>query len=303
MKRIFGLLLVLGVTAAGCGGDAPRREDDGGGIAALEEAEREKDGRPAPTRDTKKGTAKPRRVGTGEGTKKNRVTKVEANSRSEPVEPSTGGGANTGSSRRRSVAAAPIPSGTYQYATDGHMTISGSTSELPDRTTLTAQAPEGGEQRQLRDLRDREGNGTLTETRLLYRPEGVFVTYVKVTARFPGGLTDVREFKPAKPELVAPTNGAPGFARSFSMQGSGTRADVTVKAVRHENMNVGTSPVKALVVETKTTFSGSLEGEQNSVSWFWPKHVLVLKEEVQTDVRNGPIRLRSNYDAVLTRLP
>src|SRR3712207_4391807 len=114
------------------------------------------------------------------------------------------------------------------------------------------------------------------------------------------GVTGVQTC--ALPILVAPAGGGPGFNRSFTMQGSGTKAKVTITAHRWENVAVSGQEIRALMVETDIRFSGALEGYQRTISWFWPKHLLTLKEQVQTDVRNGPIRLQSTYQAQIQKV-
>lgn len=294
MKRLIGLLLLVTILTVSCGGDEPDDSTAGGGIAALDEKEDPSSTGRADDKG-KKGAGKKSR-GSASGTDE----KKSQDSESKESEESTGTARGKGAKRSSGPAAAtPIPAGRYEYATDGRTVVSGNASDLPDRTTLTAEAPKDGLQHQMRDLRDEDGNGTVTETHLLYRADGVYLTYVKVTSKFAGGLTDVREFKPSGAELIAPTGGAPGFKRSFSMQGSGTRADVVINALRNEKLKVRGSVTRTLVVATKITFSGSLEGEQRSTSWFDPKHVMMMKERVSTDVRNGPIRLQSDYEALL----
>ncbi|HEY7873538.1 MAG TPA: hypothetical protein VIG64_00285, partial [Actinomycetota bacterium] len=213
------------------------------------------------------------------------------------------GGKKSAPRRPQVAAPVPIPAGTHSYDTDGTTTVSGNTRRMPKSTTLTARGPRGDEQTQIRDLRDSDGNGTVVETRLLYREEGVYITYVKITASFPGGFTDVRELQPAKPELIAPTGAKPGASASFSMEGSGTRADVDVAAKRFEDVAVGGTNVRTLVIDTKIVFSGAIEGRQTSTSWFEGEHAMAVREAVATDVSSGPIRLQSQYQAQLTRLP
>lgn len=212
----------------------------------------------------------------------------------------TSPGADTSSA---SAAATPIPQGTYSYDTDGDVTISGGAPRpLPSTTTLTASGASGATQRSVRDLRDSEGMGTVTETDLVYQADGVYITRVKVTVNFPGGLTDVRELKADAPALIAPTGAGPGFSTNFVLKGSGTTADVSVKALRTEKLTIGGQQVETVVVETKIVFSGSLTGQQTSTSWVWPKHLLIAKEQVSSDVQNGPIRAVTNYEATLKSL-
>lgn len=308
MKRLVGTLLVLSLALAGC--SSPQGTERGNEIAALEGDEsKEKPagggkggGGPKGDAGTKK-KPQPKNGGGGGATGGGGGSAANGdggNGGGGGSQPSASGGGGGSTSQ---AAAAPIPAGEYEYATDGERTVSGNSEQLPDVTTLTAGAPANGVQRQTRDLRDSEGNGILTETDLLYRDGDVFLSYVKITARFQGGLTDVREFRPSRPQLIAPAGAGPGYARSFTMEGSGTRAKVTIRAHRYESVTVAGSPVRALLVQTGIAFTGALEGRQRSLSWFWPKHLLTLKERVDTDVRNGPIRLQSNYEATVKRLP
>jgi hypothetical protein len=306
VKKLNALLLALALAAAACGGSTPDEPAEEG-IAALEEdggedapeGEKDKGSKPGDGPAKKKdGGGKPKANGGGGGT-----SQPPASGGGSSGSSNNGGNGGSGGGTQTAAAPAPVPQGEHRYATQGQRTISGNTSELPETTTLTAGAPADGVQRQARDLRDSEGNGTLTETDLHYRPNGVFLSYVKVTSRFQGGITDVREFRLPQPQLIAPAGGGPGFSRAFTMQGSGTTAKVTVEAHRWEDVTVGGGKARALVVETDIRFSGALEGYQRSVSWFWPKHLIPLKEQVETDVRNGPIRLQSNYQAQIQRLP
>ena len=305
MKCTLAVLLTLVMTAAACGGDDPPESSRNDGISALEQEDggAGPDSSPGEDKDGAEGATKKRKdAGTG-GAAGNKSSRTKGSSRGTSEVSDDDAKMRGGRNAAQAAAAVPIPTGTHAYSTDGHTTISGNSNPMPTTTTLTAHAPQGGEQRQIRDLRDDDGNGMVTELRALYRPDGVFLTYVKVTSTFAGGFTDVREFTVPKPELIAPTGGRPSFTRTFTMRGSGTRADVTVRALRFERVAIGGSPERALVVESKIAFSGSLEGEQTSKSWFWPKHILVLKEQVRTDVTNGPVRYRNNYEAVLKQLP
>lgn len=305
MRRLVSMLLLLALAGSACAGPAAP-DDSGGGIAALE------DERSSSDRQKKDATKKDRGQDGASARKprsaRSKTTKPASGTQNPAAPQDNGSIDKSGPKRARSPettppAAAAIPAGTHEYATQGERTVSGNRQEMPSTTTLTAETSTGEEQRQIRDLRDANGNGTVTESRLLYRSDGVFLTYVKVTSKFPGGLTDVREFRLPRPQLLAPAGGGPGFERSFSMHGSGTRADVSLKALRYERVRVDGRAVTALVVATRIVFSGALEGEQVSVAWFWPEHVMVLKEQVETDVRNGPIRLQSDYEATLKDLP
>lgn len=304
MRKLQASLLALILAATACGGSTPD-EPANDGIAALDESGDGKDASGDEKTDDgggKTGSKKP-------AGKKGGGAQAAPGSTPQPSgggggsESNGGGGSGGGGSAPQAQAVpVPVPQGEYAYDTDGQRTVSGNTTELPKTTTLDAGAPSDGVQRQARDLRDSEGNGTLTETDLVYGDDGVYLSYVKVTSRFQGGITDVREFKLPRPQLIAPAGGGPGFEQAFTMQGSGTTAKVTVAAHRWENVPVSGKQVRTLLVQTEIRFSGALEGYQRTTAWIWPKHLLTIKEQVQTDVRNGPIRLQQSYEAQVRQI-
>jgi hypothetical protein len=303
-------LLVLVLLFAACGGRSTEPEAEGQGIAALDQddAATPPDAGQAGDKTDANKDHKQKKAGGARGDESGKKKSSNDSASGADTADSDGSAGDSGAAKKAAqpagaTAAVPIPGGTHSYNTDGASTVSGNTSRMPKTTTLTARPPRGEEQTQIRDLRDSDGNGTVVETRLLYREEGVYLTYVKITSTFQGGFTDVRELQPAKAELIAPTGAGPGSAASFSMEGSGTRAEVDIKAKRFEKITVGGSSVNALVVDTRIVFSGAIEGEQNSTSWFWGKHVMAVREQVVTDVSNGPIRVQSQYEAVLRKLP
>lgn len=312
MRRLASLFIVIALLLAACGGRTPEPDTGGEGVAALDQTESDAgsatDEGAADKGKAKDGSngAKPKPGKRNGGGQQSNAGGSSGNAGdAAPAEEGSGEGAGNGGSSRpdQPTPAAPIPAGTHSYDTDGSTTVSGSKRAMPDTTTLSAKAPRKGVQVQIRDLRDSEGNGTVVESHLVYHEDGVYLTYVKITATFPGGFTDVRELKPSKPALIAPTGAGPGATASFTMQGSGTRADVDIAAKRAQKVTIGGTSVTALVVDTRIVFSGAYEGEQLSTSWFWGKHVVAVREHVRTDVTNGPIRVQSEYEAVLTKLP
>ncbi|MFN2526442.1 MAG: hypothetical protein ABR505_09325 [Actinomycetota bacterium] len=298
MRKVLSLLFVLMLSASACGrSDSAAPGDEG--VAESGQSDAGDSSRLAKSVD---------KTGRQKAAKKTSEAKGDGGSAAsrkarsaERTESDTGAPSDTaGPSASRG--ASPLSAGTYSYDTDGTVTVSGNRRPLPENTTLTADPPQGDVQRLVRDLRDSDGNGTVTETKLMFADDGVYLTYVKVTSKFPGGLTDVREFKLDPPELIAPRDIEPGFSRSFEMEGSGTRANVRIKALGFDDVTVDSRTIRALVVDTRIVFSGALEGEQNSRTWFWTKHILALREQVDSDVTNGPIRVQSEYEAVLREL-
>ena len=96
-----------------------------------------------------------------------------------------GGSTNTksqaGSKTATAASATPRDTGTYHYDTSGQTSYGqGFTQQMPSDTTLTADPAKGVTQRSVRDLRDSQGNGSVTETWLEFRSDGVaFRSFVR----------------------------------------------------------------------------------------------------------------------------
>lgn len=290
--RVMGAACAAALLLLGCAGDRPEPRA-GEALEALQSLAPTPEAAPGPDRKEDAAARKDR----DEGRRARPGAQASASAEPEQEAFTAGGGG-----AQEPLAAAPIPAGSYVYDTDGRTSLSGSERPLPSSTTLTADPARSSVQRQVRDLRDAEGNGTVTETRFAYRPDGVYLAYVKVTSRFPGGLTDVREFVPGEPKLISPAGAGPGFHTSFTLQGSGTTARFDIRALKSQRIRVGGERVVAVVVATEVIFRGAIEGRQDALSWFWPEHLLLLREEVHTDVSSGAIRVRTDYEAILTSL-
>lgn len=202
-----------------------------------------------------------------------------------------------------SVASRPAEPGTYTYATDGSMTITGGTPHrLPDTTTLHAGTPSDGRQRTVRDLRDEDGRGQVTETTLLYNDTGVFVSRVKVTSDLGGGLRNVREWRVDPPGLLAPAGAEPGDRSEFTMRSADTTARVSVELLRREPVEIGAVRVDTIVTSIDIVVSGAIEGRQETTAWVRPSDFLTVKEHVESDFSSGALRVQMSYRAELQRL-
>jgi hypothetical protein len=169
-------------------------------------------------------------------------------------------------------------------------------------TTLTAYRPQGVRQRSVRDLRDSNGNGGVIETILEFRDDGVYLDSLKITTTN-GPISDVRELRPAKPVKVARTGAQVGDHVQFTMSGSNTEARVTIDIVRRQRLAVGSRSIDTVLVRSVTRFSGELQGESTSDTWYDPRHLLPVKEHVVTDARVGPNSVHTEYRAELQRAP
>lgn len=216
---------------------------------------------------------------------------------------SSGGGE---SAPRSPEAAQPAAPGTYEYDTDGQTETSGAlggTEELPELTTLEVQPADGARQRSVRDMRDENGDGTVTTTDLLFRDDGVYVEYLKITAR-DSGVTFTFEFVLDPPELVAPTNPSPGFHTEFSTESTngGIRADVTIDITDRETVTIGGTSVDTLVLVTHIEFEGDIDGESTSTDNIDPERSLRVREDSVSDIRFGPTTAHTEYVATLRSL-
>lgn len=221
-------------------------------------------------------------------------------------EPASGGsapGPPTSQSETETTAASafvPRQPGTYRYDTDGTMSVTGGdTRPLPKVTTLAVRPASDSQQHGVRDVRDEEGRGQVSDTAMLYRQDGVFLVSVEVTTDVGGGVRDVRAWRPAHPELLVTTGAEPGYRRQFRMRNSDTTADVTVQVLRREPVSVEGQPLETVVTEIHIELSGALEGSQTTTSWMRPGDLLPVQERFRSDVRNGLLRVQLDYDAKL----
>lgn len=197
--------------------------------------------------------------------------------------------------------AVPRPPGTYRYDTEGTTKISGpvgGTIRIPPETTLRVDPASGYRQRSVRDLRDKDGNGRVTDTRLRYTPEGIRLTYLKIASTV-AGIRDERTFQPSPQPFVLRTGTRPGDRTAFTLEGSGITSRTTIDVLRRETLTIGGSRIAALVIRIHTTFSGDYEGEDTAHNWIRPSDGLLLKEDDVSDVRSGTLRARTEYTAVL----
>lgn len=199
--------------------------------------------------------------------------------------------------------AAPPAPGTYRYDTSGSSTFGGSSQPFPAVTSLRVDPAQGPRQHSVRDLRDPSGNGSYSDTWLQYQPQGVLLEELKITTVVGGGgFTDVRDFKPNPPALVAPTGAKPGDHVDFDVSGSGIQAHVHVDVLRHEPVVIGGQSLDTLVARVTTTFSGDVSGTSTADGWLSPQYRLTVKEHSVSDISSRFGKAHSDYTAVMQRV-
>ena len=196
----------------------------------------------------------------------------------------------------------PREPGTYRYNTTGSTTYGGGfTQQMPSQTTLTVDPSTGEQQRSARDLRDSQGNGSLTETWLQFKDGDVYLARVRTTTTY-GPVTDGRDFRPSHPELVGKAGAGPGFHTAFTMSSSGSSAHVAIDVLREERVTIGGRSVDTYLVRTTTTFSGDLSGKNTSDTWYTLDRLFPVKEHVVLDAQSSSGSIHSEYRAQLTSL-
>jgi hypothetical protein len=212
------------------------------------------------------------------------------------------GGSKAHTTRTQPQSIAPREAGTYHYDTNGQTTYGGGFSQQPPSdTTLTVDPPNGVVQRSVRDMRDSQGNGSVTESWLEFRSDGVYLDRVKTTTAF-GPYSNVLDLRPKQPVLVGKPGAGPGSHVEFTMTGSNTTAHVTLDVIRKERLTIGGRPVDTLLVRTHTTFSGDLQGESTDDTWYTPDRLLPVKEHVVTDAKTSAGSFHGEYSAELKQL-
>lgn len=220
-----------------------------------------------------------------------------------PGTPGAGRPSGGASPSAAAAPATPVPTGTYRYDTSGSSQSSGGSARpMPAVTTLRADGPTGASQHTTRDLRDQNGQGQTIETVLVYQPDGVHLSSIKVTTVLGGGITDVRDLHADPPPLIGRTGGTPGDHYEFTLTGSGTTFHGTLTVQRTEQLTIGGQAMTTAVVHLHIDFSGAVTGQQDATDWVEPTHLLTVKEQVVTDAHAGALTTHTEYTATLQHL-
>lgn len=196
----------------------------------------------------------------------------------------------------------PAAPGSYRYDTSGGSTFAGTVVPFPAVTTLVVDPPSGTRQRLTRNLRDASGSGFATEFTLDFRPEGVLLVALRLTAGS-GGVSDTRELRPASPALLLATGARPGAHVEADLTGP-SPAKLVIDVVGEERVTVARNPVDTVVVRATVTLAqGDVTGRQvitlnlDRGSRLWVRERAVL----DASAAGGLFTLHSEYTATLQR--
>jgi hypothetical protein len=155
----------------------------------------------------------------------------------------------------------PIAPGTYTYDESGNRSQGGCGQDgpPPTPTTLQVSPADGNRQQSVRD-RGYSSGGLKITTILEYRPEGIFLIYLKQQQNFLG--TDiVSEFQPADPPMVAPADPKAGQVWNWSM----TSKDGKLTVTNHNTINSTTETTSlgdnSQISTVKSTRNTTIDGK------------------------------------------
>ncbi|MBV8388150.1 MAG: hypothetical protein JOZ68_09365 [Acidimicrobiia bacterium] len=188
--------------------------------------------------------------------------------------------------------AKPSPSGTYTY--DNQATGTNTFGAPPAKSSLIVDPPQGTKQHSTNDM----GSSGKTETTLDFRPEGVHLVEVKVTAQ--GQSYD---FTANPAPLAAPTGVQPGQSVTFDVSDAArnTSIHVQIDFVRMETITIGGQPVNTMVIHQVGTLSGGLTGTQTMDAWVSPQYDLFVKTHSTGDVHSGVFEAKSDVTSTLEK--
>lgn len=199
----------------------------------------------------------------------------------------------------------PAPAGRYLYATDGTSGLHGDARPLPDQTTLRVSDPgRDGFQARVRDLRDTQGYGQLLAYDLHVREDGIELSRITTATRvrLVGGMTDTRTFAAESAGTLVATRDHVGSSHQFTMYSGATTIAVSIVIDGLTSVSVGQVEVDAVIVEQRLVFDGEIEGVTTARAWLQLGDLLLLREQVDSDLTSRGVRHVTRYSADLRSL-
>ena len=185
--------------------------------------------------------------------------------------------------------------GTYRYSSTGRFTTSlGGTQERNGEVLLTVDPPSGTDQRSVRT-----GFGRTTEQVLRLAGGDALLVSLRLADQ---GLD--KEVRPSPPGLALPGDASPGRTwswRAVSTDGK-TTVDTAFRALRNEDVTVGTERVPALVVEATLTLTGDVASTSKQTMWVSTARRLVVRQDDDTRGSFGVVSFAGTSSDVLVSL-
>lgn len=197
------------------------------------------------------------------------------------------------------------PAGRYLYATDGTSSIDGDEEPLPDLTALKVSDPgRDGFQARVRDLRDGQGYGQLLAYDLHVREDGMELSRITTATRVRllGGVTDTRTFGADPPGSLVRSADQQGTTHQFVLYSGATTVAVTIVIEGIQVITIDDTAVHAIVMDMHLVFDGDIQGSTAARAWLRVGDLLLLREQVDTDLTFRDVRYTTRYSADLATL-
>jgi hypothetical protein len=197
------------------------------------------------------------------------------------------------------------PAGRYLYTTDGTSSIDGDEEPLPDLTALKVSDPgRDGFQARVRDLRDGQGYGQLLAYDLHVREDGMELSRITTATRVRllGGVADTRTFGADPPGSLVRSGDQEGTTHQFVLYSGATTVAVTIVIEGIQIITIDDTDVHAIVMDMHLVFDGDIEGTTTARAWLRVGDLLLLREQVDTDLTFRDVRYTTRYSADLTAL-
>jgi hypothetical protein len=190
----------------------------------------------------------------------------------------------------------PQPTGSFAYDSSGSLKGGGATANVPSTTTLEISSVGDGVQRQVRDLRDANGNGAYTSSVLAYDGAGVHLRTLELRGKL-AGVSDQRTLSGSDP-LFLSSDPKPGEGHDFTLSGSNVTAQVHVEVT-------GTGSVAGVAtteVRVRVEYSGQVQGttdQQLALS----RGGFPVRESATTDLQFKVGSSHSEYTVTARQVP
>jgi hypothetical protein len=194
--------------------------------------------------------------------------------------------------------------GTYTYSQQGFEEFcqtSCERSRLPSTADTKIKVQERSGSAVFLTSETRSSDDRLVRSTFIYTPDKAMIT--RLYARFAyKGFTLTEQYDP-NPAIYAfnfPLEGGAGWQGHWDAKVSG---DYAVSVAGDEQVSVSGATVRAMKVETNTTFSGEYDGEAHIVAWIDPATRAVVRASGEVDLKSTFGRYHTRFTTTLRSGP
>jgi hypothetical protein len=197
----------------------------------------------------------------------------------------------TGTTKNSATASGFTAPGSYTYDTSGSITGGGNTRHASGTATLTVDPPSGGQQHSL--LGNDQGR---TEQTVVVRPDGTYLVRLVIT-----NPTFSKDFRPAKPVLIAPDPATRGKSWSWTATSTDGKTHIaaTITIGGPETLTVGGEQVATTIADSTLRITGDVTYTTQMRSWYDAADRLTVKEHTKGSGTFGATQFTTDYPSVL----